>query len=265
MSKFYSITRDQVIAMIEDVNESITAVTPESIMEVTESVMASISEDAVWTDSQIDVTFSSVKAVVAEWVADRTDDTTEPTRIVDDVDASYDDSDIDEALDAIREAIIAGEGYAHLVGEAEGLGVSRFVISDVIAQAKAESEVEATPIILDSDIAMAVSSMMNAVEQCSEPDAARRTAEIVAMKIKAAGGHAWINPFWYGIDQTECTAPGARHGNAQSFEYIKWPRAQVRDVVKHNGKAYRVVANYVSPGKSGQWVRQFSFYALMPV
>jgi hypothetical protein len=76
MSKFYSITRDQVIAMIEDVNESITAVTSASIMEVTESVMASISEDAVWTDSQIDVTFSSVKAVVAEWVADRTDDTT---------------------------------------------------------------------------------------------------------------------------------------------------------------------------------------------
>lgn len=137
MSKFYSITRDQVIAMIEDVNESITAVTSASIMEVTESVMASISEDAVWTDSQIDVTFSSVKAVAAEWVADRSgDDTTEPTRIVDDVVTSYDDSDIDEALDAIREAVSAGEGYAHLVGEAEGLGVSRFVISDVIATAK---------------------------------------------------------------------------------------------------------------------------------
>ena len=136
MSKFYSITRNQVIAMIEDVNESITAVTSESIMEVTESVMASISEDAVWTDSQIDVTFSSVKAVVEEWVADRTDEATEPTRIVDDVDTSYDDSEIDEALDAIREAVSAGESYAQLVTEAENLGVSRFVISDVIATAK---------------------------------------------------------------------------------------------------------------------------------
>ena len=65
-------------------------------------------------------------------------------RTVDDVDTSYDDEEIDEALDAIREAVSAGEGYAHLVAKAEDLGVSRFVISDVIATAKAESEVEAT-------------------------------------------------------------------------------------------------------------------------
>lgn len=122
-----------------------------------------------------------------------------------------------------------------------------------------------TPIILDSDIAMAVSSMMNAIEQCNEPHAARRTADIVARKILAAGGLVWTNPFWYGVDQTEYAVPTTRHGNAQSFEYIKWPRAQVRDGVMYEGKAYRVVANYVSPGKSGQWVRQFSFYALMPV
>jgi len=198
MSKFYSITRDQVIAMIEDVNESITAVTLNTIIETTESVMASIHEDAVWTDSQTDVTFSSVKAVVEEWVADRTTD-------------------------------------------------------------------EPTPIILDSAIAMAVTSMMNAVEQCNEPDAARRTADIVARKIQAAGGLVWTNPFWYGVDQVECAVPTTRHGNAQAFEYIKWPRAQVRDVVMYEGKAYRVVANYVSPGTSGRWVRQFSFYAIMPV
>lgn len=61
-------------------------------------------------------------------------------RIVDDVDASYDDEEIDEALDAIREAISAGESYAHLIAKAEALGVSRFVISDVIATAKAEAE-----------------------------------------------------------------------------------------------------------------------------
>ena len=136
MSKFYSITRDQVIAMIEDVNESITAVTPESIMETTESVMASISEDAVWTDSQIDVTFGSVKAIVEEWVAECDDEATEPTRVVDDVDASYDDNEIDEAITALREAVIAGELYAFAALTASNLGVSRYVIADVIAQAK---------------------------------------------------------------------------------------------------------------------------------
>lgn len=198
MSKFFSITRDQVIAMIEDVNESITAVTLDTIMETTEAVVASIHEDAVWTDSQIDVTFGSIKAVVAEWVAERNP----------------------EAL---------------------------------------------TPTILDSDIAMAVTSMMNAIEQCNEPDAARRTADIVARKILAAGGLVWTNPFWYGVDQTEYAVPTTRHGNVRGFEYIKWPRAQVRDGVEYEGRIWRVVANYVSPGKSGQWVRQFSFYAIMPV
>lgn len=198
MSKFYSITRDQVVAMIEDVNESITAVTTATIMETTEAVVASIHEDAVWTDSQEDVTFSSIMAVVEEWVADRT--TNEPT-----------------------------------------------------------------PIILDSDIAMAVTSMMNAIERCNEPDAARRTAEIAARKIQAAGGHAWINPFWYGVDQIDTPNPTTRHGNAQAFEYIKWPRAQVRDVVEYQRFRWRVVANYVSPGVAGRWVRQFSFYAIMPV
>lgn len=196
--KPYSITRDQVVAMIEDVNENITAVTFNTIIETTEAVVGSIHEDAVWTDSQEDVTFSSIKAVVNEWLAERNP----------------------EAL---------------------------------------------TPAILDSTIAMAVSSMMNAVEECFAPDAARRTAEIVTAKIKAAGGHTWINPFWYGVDQIDVPTPTTRHGNSRGFEYIKWPRAQARDVVEFEGKSWRVVANYVSPGKSGQWVRQFSFYAIMPV
>jgi hypothetical protein len=86
-------------------------------------------------------------AAGAQWVADQhtaNQMAAVEIRIVDDVDASYDDEEIDEALDAIREAVSAGESYARLVTKAEGLGVSRFVIADVIAQAKAESEVEAT-------------------------------------------------------------------------------------------------------------------------
>ena len=133
MSKFFSITRDQVIAMIEDVNESITAVTTATIMETTEAVMVSIHEDAVWTDSQEDVTFGSIKAVVAEWVAENHED--ESARIVEDVDASYDDEAIDEALDAIREAVSAGEDYSSLVINAENLGCHRQVIGQVILEA----------------------------------------------------------------------------------------------------------------------------------
>jgi len=134
MSKFFSITRDQVIAMIEDVNESITAVTTATIMETAEAVMDSISPDAVWTDSQIDVTFGSIKAVVAEWVAENHSDD-EPARIVEDVDAGYDDEAIDEALDAIREAVSAGEDYSRLVINAENLGCHRQVIGQVILEA----------------------------------------------------------------------------------------------------------------------------------
>lgn len=119
--------------------------------------------------------------------------------------------------------------------------------------------------ILDSSIAAAVSSMSNAIEECHELDAARRTAEIVSAKIKASGGEVWINPMWYGVDQVDTSAPAGRYGNPRGFEYIKWPRAQVRDVVEYEGKSYRVVANYVSPNASGRWVNQFSFYALMPV
>ena len=101
--------------------------------------VAKTAADAQWiadqhtanTMAQAELDAATAKGCAAE--------ATEPTRIVDDVDTSYDDEEIDEALDAIREAVIAGEGYAHLVGEAEGLGVSRFVISDVIATAKAET------------------------------------------------------------------------------------------------------------------------------
>ena len=58
-----------------------------------------------------------------------------PARIVEDVDASYDDDAIDEALDAIRDAVIAGRPYARLIEEAHGLGCSRYAIREVIIEA----------------------------------------------------------------------------------------------------------------------------------
>jgi len=196
--KYHTITREQVQAMIDDVNESITAVTPFTVVEVATAIQDSLTADCVWSNTDADVTFGSLIACVEEWLADRAKD-------------------------------------------------------------------ETVAPILDSSIAAAVSSMMNAVEQCNEPDAARRTAEIVSAKIKSSGGETWINPMWYGVDQIDTSAPAGRYGNPRGFEYISWPRVQVRDVVEYKGKEYRVVANYVSPGVSGLWVNQFSFYALMPI
>ena len=194
--KYYTITREQVQAMIDDVNESITAVTPFTVVEVATAIQDSLTADCVWSNTDADVTFGSLIACVEAWLADRAEDET---------------------------------------------------------------------VILDSAIAAAVSSMSNAIEECHEPDAARRTAEIVSAKIKSSGGETWINPMWYGVDQADISAPAGRYGNPRGFEYIKWPRTQVRDVVEYEGKSYRVVANYVSPGASGRWVNQFSFYALMPI
>ena len=194
--KFHTITREQVQSMIDDVNESITAVTPFTVVEVATAIQDTLTADCVWSDTDNDVTFGSVIACVEEWLANRT------------------------------EPVLTS---------------------------------------LDSAIAMAVSSMMNAIEECHELDAARRTAEIVSAKIKSSGGETWINPMWYGVDQVDTSAPAGRYGNPRGFEYIKWPRAQVRDIVEYEGRQYRVVANYVSPGKAGQWVNQFSFYALMPI
>ena len=42
-------------------------------------------------------------------------------------------------LDAIRDAVIAGHSYAHLIEEAQDLGATRHAISDVIRSAKASA------------------------------------------------------------------------------------------------------------------------------
>lgn len=199
MSKPFSITRDMIISMIEDVNEHITSVEFATIPHVVTAIMDSIHEDAVWTESQIDVTESSITAVVNEWISDR---------------ATNDES---------------------------------------------------TVFIYQGLIGTALTGIQNAVE-INEPRAARQIAEIFVEKITAAGGKAYLNPFWYGVSRDDATieAPGTRHGN-HYFEYMKWPTSAVGDIVTIEGASYKVVANWVSPGRSGVWTEQFSLWAAMPV
>jgi hypothetical protein len=69
--KFYTITREQVQAMIDDVNESITAVTPFTVVEVATAIQDSLTADCVWSNTDADVTFGSLIACVEEWLSDR--------------------------------------------------------------------------------------------------------------------------------------------------------------------------------------------------
>ena len=121
-----------------------------------------------------------------------------------------------------------------------------------------------TATLPQSTINVAVSSIANAVE-IGDVNAARQTADHIAGVIEGLGGFTWTNPYWYGCDMTpDVSTPTGRYGN-RSFEYVKWPTAGISDIVDYDGKQYRVVANYTSPGKPGQWVCQFAFYAIMPV
>jgi len=71
--KYHAITREQVQAMIDDVNESITAVTPFTVVEVATAIQDSLTTDCVWSNTDTDVTFGSLIACVEEWLADRTE------------------------------------------------------------------------------------------------------------------------------------------------------------------------------------------------
>lgn len=82
--KYYTITREQVAAMIDDVNESITAVTPYTVVEVATAIQDSLTADCVWSSTDADVTFGSLIACVEEWLADRAEpaESTESTPTV---------------------------------------------------------------------------------------------------------------------------------------------------------------------------------------
>lgn len=79
MSKFGSITREQVYDMVSEVNECITAVEPVTIPHVVTAIMDSIREDAVWTDTQQDVTEEEIHSIVMEWIGDNTTTPVTPT------------------------------------------------------------------------------------------------------------------------------------------------------------------------------------------
>ena len=76
--KYYTITREQVQAMIDDVNESITAVTPYTVVEVATAIQDTLTADCVWSSTDADVTFGSLIACVEAWLADRAEPA-EPT------------------------------------------------------------------------------------------------------------------------------------------------------------------------------------------
>ena len=76
--KYYTITREQVTAMIDDVNESITAVTPYTVVEVATAIQDSLTADCVWSNTDADVTFGSLISCVEEWLANRAEPASTP-------------------------------------------------------------------------------------------------------------------------------------------------------------------------------------------
>ena len=140
----------------------------------------------------------------------------------------------------------------------------RQIVRDAWERVREAERIEQQASLPQSTINVAVSSIASSIE-LGEHVAARKTAEHISAKIYALGGKTWTNPYWYGCDVTDAVGvPTGRYGD-RSFEYVKWPAAQVGDVVEFENAQYRVVANYVSPGKAGQWVHQFGFYAIMPI
>jgi hypothetical protein len=71
MSKYYSITREQVTAMIEEVNESITAVDRNTVTQTAVAIQDSLHEDCIWAENDADVTFASLRACVVEYLDEK--------------------------------------------------------------------------------------------------------------------------------------------------------------------------------------------------
>lgn len=144
-------------------------------------------------------------------------------------------------------------------------GVSgRQIVRDAWARVREAERIERQTALPQSTINVAVSSIANSIE-LGEHAAARQTAEHITAKIAALGGKTWTNPYWYGCDVTpNVGVPTGRYGD-RTFEYVKWPAAQVGDVVEFENAQFRVVANWASSHRPGEWTRQFSFYAIMPV
>lgn len=140
----------------------------------------------------------------------------------------------------------------------------RQIVRDAWERVREAELAERLAALPQSTINVAVSSIASSIE-LGEHGAARQTAEHISAKIAALGGKTWTNPYWYGCDVTDVVGvPTGRYGD-KSFEYVKWPAAQVGDVVDFENAQYRVVANWASHHRPGEWTRQFSFYAIMPL
>lgn len=68
--KPFSLTRPQITAMIDEINENVTAVNHDTVRDVVATVFDSIDESAYWTMSGEPITESEVIALVNEWIAD---------------------------------------------------------------------------------------------------------------------------------------------------------------------------------------------------
>jgi hypothetical protein len=68
--KPFTLTRPQITAMIDEINEHITAVNYDTVRDVVATIFDSIDEDAYWTENGEPVTESELIALVNEWITD---------------------------------------------------------------------------------------------------------------------------------------------------------------------------------------------------
>ncbi|CAB4178938.1 hypothetical protein UFOVP1188_14 [uncultured Caudovirales phage] len=65
-----SLTPAKIVAMIDEINEHITAVTPATVWDVTATVFDSIAPGAFWADTEKEITHGEITAIVEGWISD---------------------------------------------------------------------------------------------------------------------------------------------------------------------------------------------------
>ena len=66
--KQYLLTPDKITAMIDEINENNTAVTPATVWDVTATVFDSIDEYAYWSANLQPIRHAEITAIVEEWI-----------------------------------------------------------------------------------------------------------------------------------------------------------------------------------------------------
>ena len=67
--KPFSLTPAQIVAMIDEINEHITAVTPATVWDVTAAVFDSIAPGAFWADTEKEIAHGEITAIVEGWIS----------------------------------------------------------------------------------------------------------------------------------------------------------------------------------------------------